>query len=241
MPSASEGSNVFTANIVDTGADYIEFQASWVSSSHSFMYERYVKLQINGHGTIIIESNEVGGANSTFYEIVDGLEPNTTYSWKATLGWGDANGGQTYSTWAVVSGTFKTDSLIQIEPWSWSKSNGSASATQTQRAYDILKGNVSVGEGFSYKVWNDLIDKIIEVRDARKDIAVSWDNAYATEAKTRASSGSSLSATRFNSIRYNINNMKGVGDIPYVSSGDRLYGKYITSLVDTLNKIIDEL
>ena len=240
MPQASEGSNVFTANVVEVGEDYVEFEASWVSSSTAFQFERYIKIRIPGAGTFTFESEEIGGANSTFYAYIDGLSPGTEYTWKATLGWGDANGGQTYSTWAVVEGSFLTDQSIVIDLWSWDSSNGSATASQTKTAYDILMGTVSLDEGFSHKVWNDFVDKVMEMRSYKDD--GTWDivgGDYLSYEECKVSAGDTLSADIYNATKLQIGQV--VGTWADVSPEDALYGWHIINLAEKLNEAIIEL
>jgi hypothetical protein len=244
MPSVSDSSNPnikFTVNITDTGEDYVEFEASWVSTSHSFNYERYVKFQITGFGTSVIESNEIGGANSTFDGYIDGLEPNTIYKWKATLGWGDANGGSTYSTWAVVSGEFKTDSDINIEIWDWEISNGNATAEETWSAHEMLYGRADINS-FSYKVWNDFVDKVMEMRTYVGD--GTWDTVsgtYLSYKDCHVKAGETLSAHKYNSVKIQIGQYASGGTWANVSAGDTISRTHIIGLADKLNGIIESL
>lgn len=129
--------------------------------------------------------------------------------------------------------TAETD-LPSIEPWSWSKSNGSASASQTSAAYSAIrnKGGLS---SFSYLVWNDMVDKVKEILDAK---GMTWNNAFMSYTATRMSGGDkSLTATRFNSLRYNIGLIYSTG-INTVSRGDIVYGWYFITLANCINNMI---
>lgn len=202
-------------------------------------YWCYFRCFVYLDGVEVDRSSDSSGGmpyhTSNFTWTASGLKPGTTYTvsvYTANNAWGtdevESLGSQTVTTKKVA-----------VAVWSWTASNGDATDTQTKNAYAILQGT-RPADDFSYLVWNDLVDKIAEVRNARSDISAEWDNAYATKAKTKVAAGNTLSAARFNSICYNINNMKGVS-VPYVSTGDVIYGQYITSLVETLNNIIGEL
>jgi hypothetical protein len=132
-------------------------------------------------------------------------------------------------------GSSQTSSGLGVEPWSWEISNGSASSAQTKRAYQILLGNSPAG-GFSYKVWNDLVDKVAEMRKAAKNWG--WDPVVLTKDKTYVSSDTILSADIYNSLRYNIGSVKSTGSEYVVESGDEILGKHIVNIVEILNEII---
>ena len=142
---------------------------------------------------------------------------------------------------------------LAITPWNWFKSNGTASDSQTQMAYLAL-AQKSLTTQFSYKVWNDLIEKINEVNTA---LNRQWKTDFATLANTKASgSYTELTAARFNSARLNTNypswkwnydtgysgyigriDMRGVSQ--YGESGaDTVFGVYILELVSKLNIVI---
>ena len=250
IKNPSNSNEVFTTYVDVEDYDCIRICGSLTTSSGSSesVGNRYIYLELYGNNGDFIDEWIVSaqtsgsafyfpGPSSSTYEYIYGLSPETTYQWYATIAWGTNS--SSLSSWAVLSGSVTTPQRITANQWSWTSSNGFATATQTQNAYAILQGTRQADD-FSHLVWNDLVDKIVETRDARKDIAVSWDNAYATLEKTKVSAGNTLSAVRYNSIRYNINNMKGVS-APYVSSGEVILGQHIISLVETLNKIIGEL
>lgn len=118
-----------------------------------------------------------------------------------------------------------------LEKWSWYASNGSATAAQTRQAYQAItsQGNLS---DFSYLVWNDLCEKVKEVRQF---CTMSWNNAYATFAETKMSSwDKEMTAARCNSLRYNVNEA-----LSLVSRGDTIYGYYFTEIADSINAWID--
>lgn len=217
----------------------LEFEFTGGDSNYSDY--RPLRLTISGTGYTnrVFDSDNKGGGSSYWSISVSGLEPGTTYSVSAQLGYYTGSAVSWLSLYATGEFTTRSSSSSAVDLWSWTSSNGSASDAQTKAALDVLQGTRTADE-FSHLVWNDLVDKIAEAREARPDISVGWDNAYATKTNTKADAGDTLSARRFNSIRYNINNMKGVS-VPYVSAGDEILGSTIISLVDTLNRVIGEL
>lgn len=179
------------------------------------------------YGTTLPNRASEGGAY-TF----TGLRPGYQYHIEAVV---DASGWAEPSTFSVWE--YTDEEVISVDPWDWSSSNGSASASQTQRAYDALfdHGNVS---DFSYLVWNDLCDKVMEVLDAIGD---SWDSSYASFSSTKmTSSNKTLTARRFNSLKTNIDNYENVA-IDTVYTGDTVYGWYFTTTVNALNRWINGL
>ena len=124
-----------------------------------------------------------------------------------------------------------------IAKFDWTVSNGSATAGQTQSAYTSVTGNGYLNS-FSYLVWNDIADKVKEVLDA---LGYSWDSTYATFANTKMSSNdTTLTAARFNSVRYNVGQHYATGIADKIR-GDTVYGAYITTVVSALNSWIDTL
>lgn len=131
---------------------------------------------------------------------------------------------------------FTTDSSIAVDEWSWSSSNGSATASQTSKALSAVKNKGSL-LNFSYLVWNDMVDKVKEVQEAKGE---SWMTKYASYSATRmSSSDKKLTATRFNSLRYNIGYYYSTG-ISEVKKGDIVYGYYFTTLANCINNWIAE-
>ncbi len=142
---------------------------------------------------------------------------------------------------------------MAVAPWDWNASNGSATAAQTRNAYTALISNGNTS-GFSYKVWNDLVNKIYEVNRA---LSRGWKTDYASLSGTRASrTYDELTDDRFNSARFNVNypwwswafdpNRTGYlgrvevrGVAKYGDNGaDIVFGAYILELVQRLNTVI---
>lgn len=180
-----------------------------------------------------------GGPKSPIVEDDDGGAGN---NFKMTY---NVTAGTTYYLWArmlEVTGTgamtvYVSAPSVMIDPWSWSSSNGDATASQTSAAYSAITNHGAVSN-FSYLVWNDLVDKVLEAKDAA---GVAWNTKYLSAASTKmTSSNKTLTADRFNSLRYNIgiHSSTGLND---VYTGDKVYGRYFTSLTDALNTWIDGL
>lgn len=130
--------------------------------------------------------------------------------------------------------TSATTEENSVDPWSWNKSNGNASAAQTQAAYNAVRNKGSLSS-FSYLVWNDMVDKVAEILDANGD---SWNSRFASYSATKMSGGDkTLTAVRFNSLRYNIGLHYSTG-IDTVARGNTVYGWYFTHLADCINNWI---
>lgn len=124
-----------------------------------------------------------------------------------------------------------------LEPWSWTSSNGNATDEETQSAYYVItnKGRTA---GFSHLVWNDLAAKIMDAINAAN---TSWNAKYASYEETlMTSDDKTLTATRFNSLRYNVGLRASTG-IDDVSKGDIVYGSYFVTITNSLNTWIDSI
>lgn len=170
--------------------------------------------------------------------LLSGLSSSTTYTLACTI-----YGIEGSVTSVVIPSTTATTSAsttptpdpdppaVVVSKWSWYASNRSATATQTSTARTAVISN-GLLTNFSYLVWNDMVDKVMEIRESK---GYSWNSNYATYSNTKMSSGSKLlTATRFNSLRYN-------ADTSYarVYSDDDIYGSYFTDLTDRMNTWID--
>lgn len=106
-----------------------------------------------------------------------------------------------------------------------------------KKAYTAITSNGYVSD-FSYKVWNDMVDKTKEALDACGE---NWDSKYATYANTKISSSNKvLTATKFNSLRFNIGSHEATG-IADKSKDEYVYGEYFTILTDKLNTWINSI
>lgn len=172
----------------------------------------------------------VPSSGTTKWMTKTGLKPGTRYSVSIeaedlVTGWSNS--------W---SDRVTTDKIL-VSAWSWSSSNGTASASQTKAAYTALTNNGSTSD-FSYLVWNDMCSKVIEIENAA---GLTWSTKYASYADTKMSSSDKvLTATRFNSLRYNIGRSYST-DINEVASGDTVYAWYFTTLARCMNEWIDQI
>lgn len=172
----------------------------------------------------------VPSSGTTKWMTKTGLKPGARYSVSIeaedlVTGWSNS--------W---SDRVTTDKIL-VSAWSWSSSNGTASASQTKAAYTALTNNGSTSD-FSYLVWNDMCSKVIEIENAA---GLTWSTKYASYADTKMSSSDKvLTATRFNSLRYNIGRSYSTG-INEVASGDTVYAWYFTTLARCMNEWIDQI
>ena len=170
------------------------------------------------------------GPTKTSAYTYTGLKPNYNYLVEIQIedtvtGWSDS-----WSRWVKTSGPTK---------WNWDQSNGKASASLTQKALKALVNRTSTRD-FSYLVWNDLCSKVSEIRQAAGLSA--WDTyAYGELDDIKMSgSGEILTASRFNSVRNNLDGVRKSG-IRTVYTGDVVKATYFTDLANAINDAIKNL
>ena len=150
-----------------------------------------------------------------------------------------------------------TKQITTIAKWDWNIVNGSfADEYQAYAAHQALltKGYTT---DFSYRVWVDLVDKVVEIQD---EMGYSWDTTYGRYMQTTMSpSDTELTAKRFNALRNNLE-LVGIslglyqipnttnhdeapeGTIPHpVESGKPVFAHYFFTLTDYINDCIDRL
>lgn len=173
--------------------------------------------------TASLEDEDPSGGHVTF----SGLKANTEYGICCEIYHGS-------EFLKELTGWVRTNEESLVRKWNWYESNGSATVLQTVNAFDALN-NQEPTTNFSYKVWNDMVDKVWEI------LAVSegeWDDRYAPYEATRMKpSDRTLTATRFNSLRYNLGYMPSAA----VKPGDPVRGTYFIEITNTMNKWIDTL
>lgn len=127
---------------------------------------------------------------------------------------------------------------ISVSKWSWNASNGSASVAKTYQFYRVLIGDASPDDGFSYLVWNDLVDKVSELLTAT---GRSW-YSYQGYGKNRckASIGETFSASKLNEVRYQIRDFV-TGAMYDRVSGEEILGSYISNIASYINLAIDSI
>lgn len=196
----------------------VTFASSGSTDTHGYLSTTTAWDNSTGVPTSYIEfGDDEDGVNFSFSRSV--TAGTTYYLW--VRGYNDATSG---STTVLITPS-------PVEPWDWTASNGSATAAQTKAAYGAItsKGAVS---NFSYLVWNDMVDKVLEIMDAA---GVTWNTKFASAASTKmTSSNKTLTATRFNSLRHNIGlySSTGIGD---VAAGQLVYGAYFITLTSCMN------
>lgn len=230
-----KGDCAVTISSITATSAYFKLVFSASSSSDA---TRYVKLWL---GTSLYDTIErtTSSTTVTFSTTISGLKANTTYTWTAMLGWYKEDGTQDDLSEHKVSGSFTTlETKLDMEKWSWEKSNGEATTSMTKKAYQVLHGNRDPSE-FSHYVWNDLVAKAAEMRSQK---GYTWDTDYGnypTASGCKVSAGETLSAKKYNGVRYNIGSVRATG-ISNVSPGDQITGYHIERLTDVINNIIDK-
>lgn len=207
----------FTVSCTDTT---VTMRVSGIKSGQKVRF--YVRID---PGSTVYADSTYTATSTSMTKTFSGLKSGTDYACNVNL-----DG----STW-IGTKYFTTDfPAAKIEPWSWTSSNGNATSSQTSSAYNSVRNNGSLGD-FSYLVWNDMVDKVKEVLDAK---GLSWNSNFASYASTKMSYNDKvLTAERFNSLRYNIGLHYSTG-IGTVSKGDIVYGWYFTTLANCINNWI---
>ena len=124
-----------------------------------------------------------------------------------------------------------------LTAWSWTTSNGTATDEETQRAYGALVQALSVNR-FSHRVWNDMVYKTKAILDY---IGESWDKYYDYfNATLMTENDRTLTAARFNSLRYNIGSHYSTG-INEVNPNDEVDGDYFVILGRAINLWLNSL
>lgn len=167
---------------------------------------------------------------ATTYTIT-GLTPNTLYY----LNYRGKNAGG-IGPYMPTSASAKT--INSVLAWDWNKSNGAASAQQTQQAYQAITQSGYLSN-FKYTVWNDMVDKTVQIIDAR---GVTWNSDYGTVASTKmTASDTEMTAQRFNAIWWNLSHFVTVSGAKKALVGDIIYGSYFIALTNAMNKSIPTL
>ena len=172
----------------------------------------------------------VPSSGTTKWMTKTGLKPGTRYS--VSIEAEDLVTG-----WSNSWSTRVTTDKIVVAAWNWNASNGDASAALTKAAKYAVDHKGSLSD-FSYKVWNDMCKKVLDIENAA---GLQWNPKYAEYLDTKMSSTDKvLTADRFNSLRYNIGRSYSTG-IDEVKSGWPVLGSYFVTLTDCMNAWINEL
>ncbi len=213
----------------------------------------YGSLTVTGRTSTSISVRITSIPNATYYVIFCRLASETTAAEYTTTG-------LTYTITGLTPGTdymlnyvgrspyglgpgmpspVAARTLPAIEPWHWTSSNGSASAEQTGNAYRVLLGEIPVDSNFSHLVWNDLVDKVVEVQNAA---GKSWTTTGGlTAAQCRVSAGDTLSARIYNSVKKNIEAFGETGISDVSRDNEELTGNHIIQLTGVLNSYINSM
>ena len=188
--------------------------------------------------------------------------PGGTYRIRVTAFVPTSDGSETL--WAVYyideEGNLETEAYItiseyyapEIECWSWNISNGKASEEATITAYNAIKPYGATIDrdtrNFSYLVWNDMVEKIVDLGNIIYGENVEWDRKHASYSGTKMTSKDTmLTAEMFNSLRINYElygDLFDLGKIPYsdipypVEQGDIVLGEYFITLTNYMNDCI---
>lgn len=79
----------FYVDITPSSPTTATLYASVTGGDPSFTEYRWIELDISGVITVDIQSNNQGGDSSYWNATINGLDPNTTYSYSAMLGYED--------------------------------------------------------------------------------------------------------------------------------------------------------
>lgn len=215
-----------------------------ISVSSGTVYTTYSYSGGSDSGTSTGSSTS---SDKNWVKTLSGLTPGTTYTITARLI--DSNTGRILQTVTLNATTEKDGQAVTL--WSWSASNGSASASQTQAARDAVAGHGAV-EDFSHLVWNDMVDKVAEMRNAA-GLSPVWNPTYLTQSNTKMSStDKTMTAARYNSLRYNIGLYKSFADsadslinydsvVAVKNPGDDVIGSDFLDLMIGLNAAIEQV
>ncbi len=174
-----------------------------------------------------IEKNDDGGDGLNF-KIERNVTAGATYYVYVRLLYPQYTGRATF--WVIPP-----SATPYITKWSWQTTNGTASIAETQTAYTSLRPGGTVS-AFSHKVWNDMCDKVNEILTLTGRV---WNAQYAPFNATKMTeSDRTLTAARFNSLRFNIGRWYATG-IDQVSSGDIVRADYFLTLAAKINEWID--
>lgn len=224
-----------TYSVSSVGTASFVVNVSNVSAGAS--YWRYFRVFVKDpDGTLVVDEGYQHHAIDFDYT-VSGLSPNTTYTISVVAA---ADTAGTNADYLSGPSLVKTN----MSAWSWTYSNGSATAAQTKAAYAAVTENGALSD-FSYKVWNDLCDKVKECIDRAGS---SWWTVMGPDgaetpgysATRMTSSDKELTADRFNAIRGNIGGRVSTGIDP-VYPGDEVNGWYFETITDCLNTWIANL
>lgn len=167
-------------------------------------------------------SDDDSGDNNNFYFEYDVIAGEKYYVWVKAY----SNGSTTLHI---------EPEKVTIKKWDWSISQSKASAEEVQKAYNAVlnKGYVS---DFSYNVWNALVNRTKSILDTKSK---SWSSVFLDFNHTLMfSTDKTLTAQRFNSLRFNVGSNVSTG-INIVNARDIVLGEYFITIASCINTWID--
>lgn len=242
--------NIAVSNIGETSfrARVENLMTSYDKDNRTIWWELY-----KGSTLVSNPSQSLGArVSNSSYKSFSGLSSGTSYKLYCYIDYTNAEGEWMQSSLSPVTVTTATPTpTVTIDEWDWTTTNPSpnlshnadASATLVKKAKTALDSKQAT-TNFDYRVWNDLVYKVSEARYIYKNQNSNyvWNNYYATRDNTLMSSSSKrLTATRYNSLRYNLGEYYSTG-ISEVSSGDPVYATtHFKNFVTKLNEFISRL
>ena len=173
-------------------AGYVaRFKVSFASSGEAVFYTTGNDDTYGYLSKVSTLDTENGGPTTILAEGDDsGTDRNFSFTYNVTAG-------TTYYFWVrliYIDETGTTTAHItppggvgSISHWDWNSSNGQASSSATKAAYTAITSNGETSS-FSYLVWNDIVNKVLEALEASGE---NWDrngSTYLTAESTKMSS-----------------------------------------------------
>jgi len=197
--------------------------------THGTGYNAFRIYVRNEDSSFVFDEKTVQTGNFTYP--VTGLELGTKYY--ARVGYWTSTETTTWN-WCGLDDFTTTKS---VENWSWDKSNGSASAEETKKAEHAVKNRGPVSD-FSYKVWNDMVNKAATVIKLRGQTWIDDDVSMDLASTLMTETDREMTAARFNSLRWNLGHYVATNTPSTVSGETPIMGEYFISLAQAINDTI---
>lgn len=225
----------------EVGADRITVTVNGVSKTKDNW--RYFNIFIvDSSKETVAEMGWTKYTAASFTKTLSGLKKNSTYTvgvWIASASDGSD---------CIRVGGAKKFTTLAYTLWSWTSSNGTATAAQTQMAKRILDGDLellvdgpSSTNGFSHLVWNDFVDKVMEMRRL-KDGLGQWhvDGGKLLDyEECKVQAGDTLSAHIYNSVKTQIGSIRATNILDVEANEDPITSHSILHLATVLNQIFE--
>ena len=129
------------------------------------------------------------------------------------------------------------EDVVKPEKWSWYSSNGTASSEETEKAHTAITSKGKTTD-FAADVWNDMVEKVSEVRVAAGKSSWTGSGDY-SKSSVRADPGDEITAVRFNALIRNLGDYCNMSEV--VPKINIVYGSYFEDFADCINDWIDDL